>query len=86
VVNLQEAYAKALLVDRVSLERAQLAGDVMEAHRVVVDAFSTDVRPLCAKVRLDRGAAQDPVQAFRASGYAAAAAETRLEGTAASWL
>jgi L-rhamnose isomerase / sugar isomerase len=85
VVNLQEAYAKALLIDRVNLERAQLAGDVLEAHRILLDAFSTDVRPLCAKVRADLGAAEDPVTAFRASGYASAVAEARAAGSPAGW-
>lgn len=85
VVNLQESYAKALLIDRVELERAQLAGDVLGAHRVLLDAFSTDVRPLCAKVRTELGAAEDPVSAFRASGYANAVAEARASGSPAGW-
>jgi len=85
VVNLQEAYAKALLVDRAALAEAQNGGDVLAAHRIVMDAFATDVRPLCAKVRSDLGAAEDPVRAFRAGGYAAAAAEKRAEGTPAGW-
>lgn len=85
VVNLQEAYARALLVDREALGRAQVAGDVLGGHRLLLDAFGTDVRPLCAKVRADLGAAEDPVAAFRASGYAAAAAEKRAQGTAAGW-
>ena len=85
VVNLQEAYAKALLIDRVSLEHTQLAGDVLEAHRILLDAFSTDVRPLCAKVRTELGAAEDPVSAFRASGYANAAAAARAAGSPAGW-
>ena len=67
VLNLQEAYAKALLVDRSALERAQDAGDILAANRLLVDAFSTDVRPLCAKVRTDLGAAADPIAAFRAT-------------------
>src|SRR5207249_4339883 len=33
VVNIQTAYAKALLVDRAGLEEAQRAGDVLGAHR-----------------------------------------------------
>jgi L-rhamnose isomerase/sugar isomerase len=85
VVNLQEAYAKALLIDRVKLERAQLAGDVLEAHRILLDAFGTDVRPVCAKVRTDLGAAEDPVSAFRASGYADAIVEARATGSPAGW-
>ena len=70
VVNLQEAYAKALLVDRAGLAQAQREGDVLGAHEVLLDAYRTDVRPLCAKVRGGRGAAEDPVQALRESGYA----------------
>ena len=85
VVNLQEAYAKALLVDRVALERAQQAGDVLAGHRVLLDAFATDVRPLCAKVRADLGASPDPVLAHRDSGYAAAVTERRAGGKAAGW-
>jgi L-rhamnose isomerase/sugar isomerase len=85
VVNLQEAYAKALLVDRVALEQAQQAGDVLAGHRALLDAFGTDVRPLCAKVRTDLGADEDPVAAHRASGYAAAAADRRAGGKAAGW-
>ncbi|HEY1478427.1 MAG TPA: L-rhamnose isomerase [Gaiellales bacterium] len=77
VTNLQAAYAKALLVDRAALAAAQVAGDVVEAHRLIVDAYSIDVRPLCAKVREGLGAAADPLTAHRASGYDAKAAERR---------
>jgi L-rhamnose isomerase / sugar isomerase len=69
VVSLQEAYAKALLVDRDGLARAQSAGDVLGAHEILLDAYRTDVRPLCAKVRVERGAAEDPVRALREGGY-----------------
>ena len=85
VVNLQEAYARALLVDRPALERAQAAGDVLAAHRILLSGFATDVRPLCAKVRADLGASEDPVEAFRAGGYAARVAAERAEGEAAGW-
>ena len=70
VVNLQEAYAKALLVDREALHAAQQAGDVLAGHEALLDAYRTDVRPLCARVRAALGAAEDPVAALRASGYA----------------
>ena len=86
VLNLQEAYAKALLVDRAALERAQLAGDVLAANRILVDAFSSDVRPLCASVRQELGASADPVAAFRAGGYAERVAQARFDGTAAAWI
>ena len=48
VVNLQEAYAKALLVDREALAAAQADGDVLRGHELLLDAYRTDVRPLCA--------------------------------------
>lgn len=85
VVNLQEAYAKALLVDRRALREARLSGDVLGAHRILQEACATDVRPLCAKVREDLGASPDPVGAFRESGYMQKATEERRGGTPAGW-
>ena len=70
VMNLQEAYAKALLVDRAALAEARNAGDVLGAHRLLLDAYATDVRPLCARVRESLGGAPDPIAAFKESGYA----------------
>jgi L-rhamnose isomerase / sugar isomerase len=69
VVNLQEAYAKALLVDRDALARAQGASDVLAGHELLLDAYNADVRPLCAAVRKRKGAAANPVAELRASGY-----------------
>ena len=69
VVNLQEAYAKALLVDRERLRAAQAAGDVLGGHEALLEGFRTDVRPLCARARAQVGAAEDPLGALRGSGY-----------------
>jgi L-rhamnose isomerase/sugar isomerase len=80
VLNLQEAYAKALLVDRAALAEAQQAGDVLAGHRLLLDAFQADVRPLCAKARVELGAAEDPIAELRASGYAERRAAERGEG------
>jgi L-rhamnose isomerase/sugar isomerase len=77
VVHLQEAHAKALLVDSAALEAAQRAGDVLGAHELLLDAYQTDVRPLCAKVRTSLGAAEDPVTMLRSSDYVTRAAEAR---------
>jgi L-rhamnose isomerase/sugar isomerase len=77
VVNLQEAYAKALLVDHAALRAAQEAGDVLGGHAVLLDAFNSDVRPACATARAALGAAEDPVQSLRESGYADRIARTR---------
>jgi len=77
VTNLQEAYAKALLVDREALAAAQRGGDVISGHAILQDAYATDVRPVCAKVRESRGAAADPLAELRAGGYVERAAATR---------
>ena len=69
VVNCQEAYAKALVVPRQQLAAAQDAGEVLAAHKLITDAFRTDVRPLLAKVREEMGTPIDPIAAYRASGY-----------------
>jgi L-rhamnose isomerase / sugar isomerase len=77
VVNIQEACAKALLVDREALAAYQADGDVLGGHEVLLDAFRTDVRPLCARVRAAKGAPEDPVRALRESGYARRVASER---------
>jgi len=80
VMNTQTAYAKALLVDGSKLAAAQRAGDVLGAHRIFLDAFETDVRPLLRRLRESLGVDADPVEAFRRGGYAEQLAAER--GTA----
>jgi L-rhamnose isomerase/sugar isomerase len=80
VLNCQEAYAKALLIDRDLLREAQAAGDVLGAHRVLTDAFKTDVRALLMEWRDSRGLNPDPIAAHRQSGYQQKVAQER--GTA----
>jgi L-rhamnose isomerase/sugar isomerase len=77
VLNIQTAYAKALLVDRKKLAEAQLAGDIVTAENTLKSAFETDVRPLVAKVRQELDRPSDPLAAYRASGYAERAARER---------
>jgi L-rhamnose isomerase/sugar isomerase len=69
VLNCQEAYAKAQIVPRAKLAEAQVQGDVLGAHRILTDAFRTDVRPLLAQVREEMGVPTDPIAAYKASGY-----------------
>jgi L-rhamnose isomerase / sugar isomerase len=85
VVNIQEAYARALIVDRAALVQAQEAGDVLGGHELLLDAFQTDVRALCRKVRAELGAAEDPVAALRASGWLERMSAQRGDGTAVGW-
>jgi L-rhamnose isomerase / sugar isomerase len=80
VMNIQTAYAKALLVDEERLAEAQREGDVLGAHRILLEAFETDVRPLLTRLRAEMGVDPDPVEAFRSGRFADRLAEER--GTA----
>ncbi|WAX98402.1 L-rhamnose catabolism isomerase (plasmid) [Aminobacter sp. NyZ550] len=68
-VEVQRAYAAALLVDRKALEGSQEDNDALMATQTLKAAFRTDVEPILAMARLNRGGAIDPVAAYRASGY-----------------
>ena len=69
VVNVQTAYAQALLIDRAALAEAQRNGNIVAAEELLLAAYRTDVRPLLAQVRDEMGLAPDPLAAYRASGY-----------------
>jgi L-rhamnose isomerase/sugar isomerase len=84
VVNIQTAYAKALVVEQDRLETAQQQGDVLGAHRVLLEAFETDVRPLVGRLRSDLGLEPDPVEAFRSGGHAERLAQERGSASAES--
>jgi L-rhamnose isomerase len=85
VMNVQEATAKALLVDRDALATAQRDGDVLGANAVLMDAYNTDVRPLLARLREDMGLDPDPVSAYQRSGYFEQVVSARVGGEAAGW-
>ncbi|HEV2370924.1 MAG TPA: L-rhamnose isomerase [Streptosporangiaceae bacterium] len=85
VLNVQEAAAKALLVDSAALAAAQQAGDVLGANAVLMDAYSTDVRPLLARIREEDGLDPDPVAAYQRSGYPEKIVASRAGGMPAGW-
>jgi len=85
VMNVQEATAKALLVDTAALAAAQQSGDVLAAHAALMDAYNTDVRPLLAELREDMGLDPDPIAAYHRSGYGEKIVADRVGGTPASW-
>ncbi|MCW2813348.1 MAG: rhaI [Nocardioides sp.] len=85
VLNVQEMTARALLIDRDALTAAQEAGDVLGAHEVYMDAFSTDVRPALAAWREERGLPGSPMRAYAESGYQREIEESRVGGTQLSW-
>jgi L-rhamnose isomerase/sugar isomerase len=85
VMNVQEATAKALLVDREALVAAQRSGDVLGANNVLMDAYNTDVRPLLAELRESQGLDADPYAAYARSGYQERLARERVGGQQAGW-
>ncbi len=80
------AYAQALLVDRKALKDAQQKNDVSLAQEILQQAYRTDVRPLVAEARLQRGGALDPVKLFRSAKVRAALIEERGSETKATGL
>jgi L-rhamnose isomerase/sugar isomerase len=86
VMNVQEATAKALLIDREALAAAQQAGDVLGANAALMDAYNTDVRPILAGLREEMGLAPDPVAAYLRSGYPEKIVADRVGGTPAGWV
>lgn len=85
VMNVQEATAKALLVDADALAAAQAAGDVLGANAAFMDAYDTDVRPLLRDLRATMGLDPDPVAAYHRSGYLEAICAERVGGAQAGW-
>ena len=62
---IQEAYARALLVDQNALKNAQQEHDVVKCQEILQDAYRTDVRPLLEKARLNHGGAINPIKTYR---------------------
>jgi L-rhamnose isomerase/sugar isomerase len=85
VMNVQEATAKALLVDADALRAAQAAGDVLAANAVLMDAYNTDVRALLRELRAEYGLDPDPMAAYRDCGYGQRIVAERVGGRQAGW-
>jgi L-rhamnose isomerase/sugar isomerase len=85
IMNVQEATAKALIVDAAALAAAQANGDVLGANGVLMDAYNTDVRPLLAEVRTEMGLDPDPMAAYAGSGNQDKIAAERVGGQQAGW-
>jgi L-rhamnose isomerase/sugar isomerase len=65
----QQLYAKAILVNNAELAAAQQNCDLVRAESLLQDAFATDVRPAIREWRRAKGLPEDPMDAFRQSGY-----------------
>ena len=69
VCTAQELYAKATVVDHAKLASARQKCAVIDAEECFRGAFWHDVRPVIREWRRSHGLPEDPLQAFRESGY-----------------
>src|SRR5579872_1678076 len=69
VCTAQELYAKAAIVDHARLAPLQQSCSLVEAEETLRGAFWYDVRPALREWRSSHGLPEDPMQAFRESGY-----------------
>jgi len=76
-IELQRAYAQALIVERPKLQDFRTANDVLMSAQTLKRGFTTDVSPILAQARVSKGGAIDPVAAYRDSGYRARCAQSR---------
>jgi L-rhamnose isomerase/sugar isomerase len=65
----QQLYAKAALVNHEELARYQQNCDLVKAEGLLQGAFASDVRPAIRTWRISKGLPEDPLDAFRQSGY-----------------
>jgi L-rhamnose isomerase/sugar isomerase len=79
VMDAQMLWTKAQLVDRKALAKAQRTGDVVEAERILRDAYESDVRDLVADWRLGRHLPADPLEELRDSGIIAKLGKQRAK-------
>jgi len=77
VCRVQELFAKALCVNREALAAAQAKEDVIGSEDILHKAFTMDVTPILKAVRKKLGVPDEPLEAFRASGYEARVAVQR---------
>ncbi len=68
VMEAQKLFAKARLVDRKALSRAQKRGDIVEAETLLKTAYETDVTDAIERWRKDRDLPANPLTELRDSG------------------
>jgi L-rhamnose isomerase/sugar isomerase len=84
----QELYARAATVDHDRLPGLQQSCSLVDAEECLRGAFWTDVRPIVVEWRKSKGLPEDPMKAFRDSGYLKRVTRERQDrhtGTTASY-
>ena len=80
----QELYAKASLVDHIALAGHQANCSLIDSEECLKAAFHTDVRSVLIEWRRSKGLPEDPLAAFRESGYLARISTERAARNAAA--
>jgi L-rhamnose isomerase/sugar isomerase len=83
VTTAQELYAKAAIVDHKRLEGYQSKCALLDAENCLKEAFSTDVRPAIRDWARSHGLPENPLLAFRESGYLERITEERSKRNSA---
>ncbi len=76
-MEVQRAYAQALLVDRAALAQFQEENDALMASETLKRAFRTDVTAILQMARFEKGCSIDPLCTYRQSGYRARVSNLR---------
>jgi L-rhamnose isomerase / sugar isomerase len=69
VCTAQELYVKAALVDHARLQKLQQECSLVDAEETLRSAFWQDTREVVKEWRKTKGLPEDPMRAFRESGY-----------------
>lgn len=80
----QELFAKAALVDHAALASYQAGCSLVDAEECLKTAFYTDVRPVVLEWRRSHRLPEDPLAAFRESGYQQRISRERAERNTAT--
>jgi L-rhamnose isomerase/sugar isomerase len=84
VTTALELYAKAAIVDHERLTMCQANCSLVDAEMCLKDAYSTDVRPIIIEWAKSKGLPENPMEAFRESGYLERITSERSEKNASS--
>ncbi len=76
-MEIERAFVQAHLVDRAALSSYQEENDALMASETLKAAYRTDVEPILAMARYEKGAAIAPVATYRAAGYRQAVGKAR---------
>jgi len=75
--EVQRCYVQALLVDREALYAYQEGNDALMASNTLKRAYNTDVGPILAIARQEKGGAIDPIACYRTMDYRAGLEKAR---------